>query len=73
MQFHQFGNCLKKRGAASLFKIFREEKKRNKDFLQNMASNSAPEPVKKVQLEGKVIAITGANRGKKRRKKKDVT
>lgn len=29
----------------------------------NMASSSTSEPVKKVQLEGKVIAITGANRG----------
>ncbi|EMD90390.1 hypothetical protein COCC4DRAFT_187114 [Bipolaris maydis ATCC 48331] len=28
-----------------------------------MASSSTSEPVKKVQLEGKVIAITGANRG----------
>jgi hypothetical protein len=33
-----------------------------------MASSSASEPVKKVQLEGKVIAITGANRGKREEK-----
>lgn len=35
-----------------------------------MASGSASEPVKKVQLEGKVIAITGANRGIKKKERK---